>query len=125
MIIGVPVFACIYDILGKLMRYCLKKRGEDEAITHYEKEFLTSDGEKTEKSHELIIRKVKKMFNRDGQVVSEEEVFYDTARIDEADEVHYGASVSDGAVVVTEEEKPESTEINAEKIKKRKGSTKK
>ncbi len=39
MIIGVPVFAVIYDICGKLMRYCLHRRGEGDVIATYEKEF--------------------------------------------------------------------------------------
>ncbi len=39
MVIGVPVFAVIYDICGKLLRYCLERRGEKEVIEHYEKEF--------------------------------------------------------------------------------------
>ena len=81
MIIGVPVFACIYDILGKLMRFCLKKRGEDEAITNYEKEFLTEDETKDSK---YIAHMVKKMFDREGQVISQEEVFYDAPSDDEA-----------------------------------------
>ena len=105
MIIGVPVFACIYDILGKLMRFCLKKRGEDEAITHYEKEFLTEEETKTENSPEYIFRKVKKMFNREGQMVSEEEeVVYDAALM--KDEQH--PAPADPAVVEAEtKETPE------------------
>lgn len=43
MIIGVPIFAVIYDICGKLMRFCLKKRGEDDELRHYENEFLTEE----------------------------------------------------------------------------------
>ncbi len=43
MIIGVPVFAVIYDICGKLMRYCLHRRGESEAIEIYEKEFMEEE----------------------------------------------------------------------------------
>lgn len=73
MIIGVPVFACIYDTFGKLIRFCLKKRGEEEVITHYEKEFLTSDEEKKEDG--VIIKKVRKMFAGDGRVLSEEEEY--------------------------------------------------
>lgn len=43
MIIGVPIFAVIYDIFGKLMRFCLQKRGEHEELSIYEKEYLTFD----------------------------------------------------------------------------------
>lgn len=43
MIIGVPIFAVIYDICGKLMRFCLKKRGEDDEIKNYENEFLVDE----------------------------------------------------------------------------------
>ena len=43
MIIGVPIFAVIYDVCGKLMRYCLKKRGEDDELKHYESEFLSEE----------------------------------------------------------------------------------
>jgi len=118
MIIGVPVFACIYDILGKLMRYCLKKRGEDEAITHYEKEFLTVEEPKTEKSPKTIIRTVKKMFNREGQVVSQEEVFYDAADIDDIDGVHHGAAINDPAVVITEEAEKSVTKPQSSKNRK-------
>ena len=39
MIIGVPIFAVIYDVFKKLMHYCLHRRGESEAITDYESEF--------------------------------------------------------------------------------------
>lgn len=39
MIVGVPIFAVIYDIFKKLMHYCLHRRGESEAITDYESEF--------------------------------------------------------------------------------------
>ncbi len=39
MIIGVPIFAVIYDVFKKLMHYCLHRRGEAEAITDYESEF--------------------------------------------------------------------------------------
>jgi hypothetical protein len=105
MIIGVPVFACIYDILGKLMRFCLKRRGEDEAITNYEKEFLTEVETKDLKDSKYIVHKVKKMFNREGQVVSEEEVFYDPAINEEE---------SNSA-----EEAPPETENRAEKGKKK------
>ena len=105
MIIGVPVFACIYDILGKLMRFCLKRRGEDEAITNYEKEFLTEVETKDLKDSKYIVHKVKKMFNREGQVVSEEEVFYDPAINEEE---------SNSA-----EEAPSETENRAEKGKKK------
>ena len=45
MIIAVPIFAVIYDIFGKLMRFCLQKRGEDEELNTYEKEYLTFDDE--------------------------------------------------------------------------------
>ena len=75
MIIGVPVFACIYDIFGKLIRYCLKKRGEDEVITNYEKEFLTEDDQKDASNGKQIANKVKKMFVREEQHISEEETF--------------------------------------------------
>lgn len=105
MIIGVPVFACIYDILGKLMRFCLKRRGEDEAITNYEKEFLTEVETKDLKDSKYIVHKVKKMFNREGQVVSEEEVFYDPAINEEE---------SNSAA-----EAPSETENRAEKGKKK------
>ena len=43
MIIGVPIFAVIYDIFGKLMRFCLQKRGEHEELSSYEKEYLAFD----------------------------------------------------------------------------------
>lgn len=39
MIIGVPIFAVIYDVCGKLIRYCLHRRGEVEPIKDYESEF--------------------------------------------------------------------------------------
>ncbi len=58
MIIGVPVFAVIYDICGKLMRYCLERRGESEVIAHYEKEFI--DEEKKQLS-QGIQKKIKKL----------------------------------------------------------------
>ena len=45
MFIGVPIFAVIYDIFGKLMRFCLQKRGEHEELKTYETEYLTLDGE--------------------------------------------------------------------------------
>ncbi|MBE6609192.1 MAG: AI-2E family transporter [Ruminococcaceae bacterium] len=108
MIIGVPVFACIYDILGKLMRFCLKKRGEDEAITNYEKEFLTEVETKELKDRKYIVHKVKKLFNREGQVISEEEVFYDPADT-EAE-----------AVTESAEETPPEPESKAVKEKKSK-----
>ncbi len=43
MIIGVPIFAVIYDVCGKLMRYCLHRRGETDSIKDYESEFPTNE----------------------------------------------------------------------------------
>lgn len=48
MFIGVPIFAVIYDIFGKLMRFCLHKRGEHEELKTYEKEYLSDDDEDAE-----------------------------------------------------------------------------
>ena len=45
MIIGTPVFAVIYDVCGKLVRLCLRHRGEHEEIASYEKEFFFPDKE--------------------------------------------------------------------------------
>ena len=43
MIVGVPIFAVIYDVCGKLMRYCLHRRGEVDSIKDYESEFPTNE----------------------------------------------------------------------------------
>ncbi len=56
MVIGVPVFAVIYDICGKLMRYCLKRRGDEDVIENYEKEFLDE-----ENSSGIIQQKIKNL----------------------------------------------------------------
>ena len=48
MFIGVPIFAVIYDIFGKLMRFCLHKRGEHEELKTYENEYLTDIDEDAE-----------------------------------------------------------------------------
>lgn len=39
MLIGVPVFAVIYDLIRKLIYRCLKKRGQEEMIRDYDKSF--------------------------------------------------------------------------------------
>ena len=48
MFIGVPIFAVIYDVFGKLMRFCLHKRGEHEELKTYENEYLAMDDDDAE-----------------------------------------------------------------------------
>lgn len=66
MIIGAPVFAVIYDICGKLMRQCLKHKGETDAITHYETEFLAEEQQKVSAIDKLVdkVKKVKNSFKK-------------------------------------------------------------
>jgi hypothetical protein len=64
------------------------------------------------------------MFNREGQVVSEEEVFYDAADIDDIDGVHHGAAVNDPAVVITDQ-KPGKTAVETKRSNNRKGKSEK
>ena len=39
MLIGVPVFAVIYDVIGKLIRHCLHKRGSEHMLASYYTEY--------------------------------------------------------------------------------------
>ena len=43
MIIGVPVFAVIYDIIEKIVRYCLHIRGEDALMEDYDRRHPKED----------------------------------------------------------------------------------
>lgn len=54
MIVGVPIFAVIYDVFKKLMHYCLQRRGESEAITDYESEFPSVENKPS------VIERIKK-----------------------------------------------------------------
>ncbi len=70
MIIGVPIFAVIYDVFGKLMRFCLQKRGQHEEIIKYEKEYLEEE-QKPEKGFTRSVadnlkRKMTKSADPDG-----------------------------------------------------------
>ncbi|MDD3794359.1 MAG: AI-2E family transporter [Lachnospiraceae bacterium] len=57
MLIGVPVFAVIYDILRKIIFWALGKRGQEEMITKYEARF--AEESKPEKKKPLEIWKEK------------------------------------------------------------------
>ncbi len=63
MVIGVPVFAVIYDICGKLIHYCLERRGEGDVLKHYKKEFIDED-----KSARYLGLQQKLKKNRSGAV---------------------------------------------------------
>ena len=58
MIVGVPIFAVVYDVFKKLMHYCLHRRGESEAITDYENEFPNAENKPS------VIERIKKVRGR-------------------------------------------------------------
>ncbi len=64
MIIGVPVFAVIYDICGRLMRYCLHRRGETEVVEAYEKEFKDEEKAPIYQGFQL---KIKRILDKDAK----------------------------------------------------------
>lgn len=39
MLLGVPIFAVIYDIIEKFVRYCLEKRGQHAKLEQYDKQY--------------------------------------------------------------------------------------
>ena len=57
MIIGVPVFAVIYDIIEKTVRYCLDLRGENEVMEAYDQRFPKpiEDSEKSKTPNALTV----------------------------------------------------------------------
>ncbi len=86
MIIGVPVFAVIYDICGKLMRYCLHRRGEGEVIESYEKEFMDDQ----ESPVQGLKDKLRKIIDKDkdkSETDSDNEELYECAFEDSAEPV--------------------------------------
>ena len=76
MIVGVPIFAVIYDIFKRLMHYCLHRRGETEAITDFENEFPEAE------SKPSVIERIKnaRVRNQTQPTAEAEEV------LEEADE---------------------------------------
>ena len=53
MIIGVPVFAVIYDIIKKLVARSLEKKNEQHLITEYNNAFYPIEEEKPKKTLKL------------------------------------------------------------------------
>ena len=77
MIIGVPIFAVIYDIFKRLMHYCLHRRGEAEAITDFQSEFPEAENKPS------VIERIKKVRVR-RQIQPTAEAEEDPEEADEA-----------------------------------------
>lgn len=91
MIIGVPIFAVIYDVFGKLMRFCLQKRGQHEEIAKYEKEYL-EEQQKSDKSFTKTVTENLKKITKSVRQTEEEPVTDENGYPVQSDEESFDTS---------------------------------
>ncbi len=72
MVIGVPVFAVIFDICGRLIRYCLNRRGESEVIETYEKEFKGEEKVPVYEGFQLKLKRILDKEKKSAEALAED-----------------------------------------------------